>query len=61
MKSADNDIMGTDWAWHFSRNTIVINGKKFPVLEPVLDLVYMLSEERDSLLAELQEIERSRE
>jgi len=30
------DIMGTDWVWYYSRNAVVINGKKYAVLEPVL-------------------------
>lgn len=61
MNPADNDIMGTNWVWYYSRNTIVINGKKYAVMEPVMELIRALSEERDSLLAELQGIERSRE
>ena len=52
------DIMGTDWVWYYSRNAIVINGKKYSVMEPVCELMRLLSDERDELAKKVREYEQ---
>jgi len=52
------DIMGTDWEWYYSRNAIVINGKKYSVMEPVCELMRLLSDERDELAKKVREYEQ---